>query len=125
MTPAIAAGLMVAGAVGAPCRYLLDGYVQDRSEGAFPWGTFVVNMTGSLLLGLITGAALYHAFPGTPKVWLGTGFCGAYTTFSTFTFEAVRLLEEGDMSDALSNVGASVLAGTLCAAAGLALAAAL
>src|SRR5437764_10566253 len=117
MTPAIAAGLMVAGAVGAPCRYLLDGYVQDRSEGAFPWGTFVINITGSLLLGLITGAALYHAFPSTPKIWLGTGFCGAYTTFSTFTFETVRLLEEGAIADAFLNAVASLLVGTAAAAA--------
>jgi CrcB protein len=125
VTPAIAAGLVVAGAVGAPARYLLDGVVQDRTEGAFPWGTFVINVTGSLLLGLITGAALYHAFPNTPKVWLGTGFCGAYTTFSTFTFETIRLLEEGDVTEALRNASASLIVATLAAAAGLALAAAL
>jgi CrcB protein len=123
VTPTIFAGLLIAGAVGAPARYLLDGFVQDRTEGAFPWGTFVVNITGSLLLGLITGAALYHAFPSTPKIWLGTGFCGAYTTFSTFTFETVRLLEEGAIVDAFLNAVASLLIGTAAAAAGLALAA--
>ena len=125
MTPSVLAGLAVAGALGAPSRYLLDGFVQDRSEGAFPWGTFVVNVSGSLLLGLITGAALYHGFPATPKVWLGTGFCGAYTTFSTFTFETVRLLEEGDTAEALTNVAASLVLGTAAAAVGLALASAL
>lgn len=123
MTPTIFTGLLIAGAVGAPARYLLDGFVQDRTEGAFPWGTFVINITGSLLLGLITGAALYHAFPSTPKIWLGTGFCGAYTTFSTFTFETVRLLEEGAIADAFLNAVASLLVGTAAAAAGLALAA--
>ncbi|HEX2850952.1 MAG TPA: fluoride efflux transporter CrcB [Acidimicrobiales bacterium] len=125
MTPAIFAGLVVAGAVGAPTRYLLDGFVQNRTAGALPWGTFVINVSGSLLLGLVTGAGLYHAFPSTPRVWLGTGFCGAYTTFSTFTFETVRLLEEGAVTDAFFNAGASLIAGTAAAAAGLALAAAL
>lgn len=124
MTPSILAGLVVAGAAGAPARYLLDGLVQDRHDGRFPWGTLVVNITGSLLLGLLTGAALYHSFPNTPKVWLGTGFCGAYTTFSTFTFETVRLLEEGEAVDALANAAASLLLGSVAAGAGLALAAA-
>lgn len=123
MTPTIFVGLLIAGAVGAPARYLLEGFVQDRTEGAFPWGTFVINITGSLFLGLITGAALYHSFPSTPKVWLGTGFCGAYTTFSTFTFETIRLLEEGAATDAFVNATASLLLGTAAAAAGLAVAA--
>jgi CrcB protein len=124
VTATIAIGLVVAGAVGAPARYLLDGFVQDRTEGVFPWGTFVINVSGSFLLGLITGAALFHAFANTPKVWLGTGFCGAYTTFSTFTFETIRLLEEGAYRDALRNVVASLLVGAFAAAAGLAIAAA-
>lgn len=125
MTPTILAGLLVAGAVGAPARYLVDGFVQGRTRGAFPWGTFMVNVTGSLLLGLIAGAALYHAFPTTPTIWLGTGFCGAYTTFSAFTFETVRLLEEGAVADAVRNAVASVVVGTAAAGAGLALARAL
>lgn len=121
----ILAGLVVAGALGAPARYLLDGFVQERARGAFPWGTFVVNVTGSLALGVITGAALYHGFPSTPRVWLGTGFCGAYTTFSTFTFETVRLVEEGARADAFLDVAASIVAGTAAAAVGLAVAAVL
>jgi CrcB protein len=125
VTPAIGFGLVIAGAVGAPARYLLDGFVQDRTEGAFPWGTFVINVSGSLLLGLITGAALYHAFPNTPKVWLGTGFCGSYTTFSTFTFETIRLLEEGAAANAFRNVALSLIIGTAAAALGLAIAGAL
>jgi CrcB protein len=123
VTATIAVGLVLGGAIGAPARYLLDGFVQDHTEGAFPWGTFVINITGSLLLGLITGAALYHAFPNTPKIWLGTGFCGSYTTFSTFTFETVRLLEEGAVADAFRNALFSALVGAAAAAAGLALAA--
>jgi CrcB protein len=125
VTPAIGAGLVVAGAIGAPARYLVDGFVQDRTVGDLPWGTFVINVTGSLLLGLITGAALYHAFPSTPKIWLGTGFCGAYTTFSTFTFETIRLLEEGEVANAFRYAAGSLLAGAAAAALGLAVAAAL
>lgn len=125
MTPAALVGLLIAGAIGASARHLLDGFVQDHTDGAFPWGTFVVNISGSLLFGLVAGAALYHSFPATPQIWLGTGFCGAYTTFSTFTFETFRLLEEGAVAVACRNAGASLLVGTAAAAAGLALAAAL
>jgi fluoride exporter len=115
-------GLVVAGAVGAPCRFLLDALVHDHTSGPFPWGTFVINVSGSLVLGLITGAALYHAFPTTPKIILGTGFCGAYTTFSTWTFETVRLLEEGDVREALVNAVLSLAIGVGAAGLGLALA---
>jgi CrcB protein len=74
---------------------------------------------------VITGAALYHGFRGAPKLWLGTGFCGAYTTFSTFTFETVRLFEERATLDGLLNAAASVLLGCGAAAVGLVLAAAI
>jgi len=117
------AGVSAAGAVGAVCRFELDALVHDRTDGVFPWGTFLINMTGSLLLGLITGAALYHGFPTTPRIILGTGFCGAYTTFSTWTFETVRLLEEGAVRKALLNAVLSLAVGSGAAALGLALAA--
>jgi CrcB protein len=114
---------VAAGAIGAPVRYLVDGAVGDRTEGVFPWGTFLINATGSLLLGFLTGLALYHAFPDTPKVVLGTGFCGAYTTFSTFTFETVRLVEEGAINEACRNALGTLLTGAAAASLGLALAA--
>lgn len=113
---------VVAAATGAVLRYLLDGIIADRTEGSFPWGTFVINVSGALLSGFLTGLALYHAFPATPKVVLVTGFCGAYTTFSTFTFETVRLIEESALTEAALNVGGSLLAGTFAAGVGLALA---
>ncbi len=122
MNVAVAAGLVVAGAAGALARYLLDGFVQDRTAGAFPWGTFVINVSGAFALGLLTGAALYHGFPSTPRIVLGTGFCGAYTTFSTFTFESVRLLEEDGRTEALLNVAGNLVVAVAAAAAGLALA---
>ncbi|HYL52596.1 MAG TPA: fluoride efflux transporter CrcB [Acidimicrobiia bacterium] len=114
---------VAAGAVGAPLRYLVDGAVQDRTEGVFPWGTFVVNASGSLVLGFLTGLALYHAFPDTPRAIVGTGFCGSYTTFSTFGFETVRLAEEGATSEAFRNALGTLAAGIAAAAAGIALAA--
>lgn len=123
MTPLAWAGFVVAGAAGAPARYLVDGFVGDRTEGVFPWGTLVINATGSLLLGVLSGLSLYHAFPQTPRVVLGTGFCGAYTTFSTFTFETVRLLEEGAVDEAVRNAAATLLVCAAAATAGLGLAA--
>lgn len=112
---------LVAAAIGAPARYLLDGYVQDRTEGAFPWGTFVVNVSGCLVLGIVTGLGLYHGLDATTRIVVGTGGMGAYTTFSTFTFETVRLAEEGAISEALRNVAASLIVGLAAASAGLAL----
>jgi CrcB protein len=123
VSPLAWAAFVAAGAVGAPVRYLVDGFASDRTDGAFPWGTFVVNVSGSLLLGLLTGLSLYHAFPKTPRVVLGTGFCGAYTTFSTFSFETVRLLEEGAVDEAMRNALGTLLTCAAAAAAGLALAA--
>jgi len=122
VSPIAWVAFVAAGAIGAPLRYLVDGAVQDRTEGVFPWGTFIVNASGSLLLGFLTGLALYRAFPETPRVILGTGFCGAYTTFSTFGFETVRLLEEGATAEALRNAFGTLLICAAAAAAGIALA---
>jgi CrcB protein len=114
---------VVAAAVGAPLRYLVDGAIGDRTGDVFPWGTFVINTTGSLLFGFLTGLALYHAFPKAPRLVLGTGFCGAYTTFSTFTFETVELIEEGAVNEAVRNAFGTLVVGAAAAALGLALAA--
>jgi len=120
----LVASLFVAGALGAPARYLLDGFVQSRSRGVFPWGTFVVNVSGSFVLGVVTGWALYQGLGNLPRVAIGTGFCGAFTTFSTFSYETVRLLEEGSVLESALNTLGSVAAGLIAAAAGLALMAA-
>ena len=123
MSPLAWVGFVIAAAVGAPLRYLVDVAVAERAEGVFPWGTFAINASGSLLLGVLTGLGLYHAFPKVPKVILGTGFSGAYTTFSTFTFESVRLLEEGAANAAVRNAAGTLVAGSFAAALGLAVAA--
>jgi fluoride exporter len=109
------------GIVGAPSRYLLDQFVTGRISSGLPWGTLAINLSGSLLLGFLTGLTLAGHFPPTAKALLGTGFCGAYTTFSTFTFETVRLMENGRFLSAAGNVLVSVAVGLGAAAAGLAL----
>jgi CrcB protein len=115
-------GVAIAGAVGAPARYLLDRWVASQRQTAFPTGTLVINVTGSLLLGFVTGLALYHGLGKLPRAIVGTGFCGAYTTFSTFSYETVKLVEEAEYKSALLNTAASVVLGLLAAGAGLALA---
>jgi CrcB protein len=117
------AGVMVAAAVGAPARFVLDGLVQSRGAGRFPWGTLLVNLTGSLLLGFVTGLALHHGLPEEMRVVAGAGFCGGYTTFSTFGFETARLAEEAERSAVVANVVATVAGSVAAATAGLALAA--
>lgn len=114
---------LVAAGIGAPARYLVDGIVTDRTGGAFPWGTFVVNVTGCFLLGLLTGYGLDHDLDPTVRTIIGTGGFGAYTTFSTFTSETVRLAEAGDANGALRNALGSFIAGLAAASAGVALAA--
>ncbi len=116
-------GIAIAGALGAPARYVLDGYMQARAGRRLPFGTLAINVSGSLVLGFLTGLALYHAFPATPKTVLGTGFCGAYTTFSTFAYETVRLAEERERAGAVKYALASLVLPALAAAAGLTLAA--
>jgi CrcB protein len=113
----------LAGAAAAPLRYVVDTVVSDRMGGSFPLGTLTVNVSGSFALGLLTGLFMYHGLPARPNLILGTGLIGSYTTFSTFSFETVGLLEEGEVSLAVRNVLASAVAGAGAAAAGLALAA--
>jgi CrcB protein len=120
VTPIAWPAFVAAGAGGAVARYLLDRAVADRTAGAFPWGTFVINVTGSLLLGVITGLALHHGLSRTTRIVLGTGFCGAYTTFSTFSFETIRLVEEGALAEAFRNAAGTLVAGAAAAALGLA-----
>ena len=115
--------IALAGAIGAPLRFVIDGMVTDRLGQVFPWGTFVINVSGSLLLGFLTGLALYHGFPSVPKAFLATGFCGAYTTFSTFGYETIRLADQNARPLAIANALGSLAAGLVAAAAGLGLAA--
>jgi fluoride exporter len=111
-----------ASALGAPARYLLDRAIAGRRGSALPLGTMAINLTGAFLLGLLTGLAAHHGLPKEAVVVLGTGFCGAYTTFSTFSYETMRLVEDGSIAEAGTNVAVSLAAGMGMAALGLGLA---
>ncbi|MCX4835309.1 fluoride efflux transporter CrcB [Streptomyces sp. NBC_00006] len=118
--------LVIVGAmVGAPLRYLTDRTVQSRHDTVFPWGTFTVNVAGSLILGLVTGAVAAGGASSQVQLLLGTGLCGALTTYSTFSYETLRLAERGARFYAAVNVVASVAAGLGAAFTGAALAAAI
>ncbi|MFI7056618.1 fluoride efflux transporter CrcB [Streptosporangium canum] len=103
--------VLLGGAVGAPLRYLTDRAVQARHDTVFPWGTFTVNVVGSMILGVLAGAVLAGAVGDAAQPLLGTGLCGALTTYSTFSYETLRLAEAGALFLAVANVAASVVAG--------------
>ncbi len=115
MTPLVFLALSLAGGLGAASRFFVDGFVRSRIRLSYPLGTTVINVSGSLLLGFVTGLALAHALPEEWRLILGGGFLGGYTTFSTASFETVRLAQDGRYSAALSN-GFGMLAGSLLAA---------
>jgi CrcB protein len=106
-------------AVGAPARYLTDRAIQSRLDTEFPWGTYTVNVVGSFILGFL--AAVTGRLDPALAAGLGIGFCGALTTYSTFSYETLRLLEERAGFYAAANIVASVAAGLGAAIAGLAL----
>lgn len=110
--------VLLGGAVGAPARYLTDRAVQRRADIVFPWGTLCVNVIGSLVLGVVAAAAYAGSAPEWVLTLVGTGFCGALTTFSTFGYETVRLLEDGARGKALANAVVSLVVGMLACAAG-------
>lgn len=109
------------GFVGAPCRYLADRAVSSRTRSELPWGTLFVNLSGAFLLGLLAGLSLSGRVSSTTSGLVGTGYLGAFTTFSTFSFETVRLLERGEYLRAGGYVAASLGVGLAAAAAGVAL----
>jgi CrcB protein len=113
-----------AGAIGAVARYLVDGVVQDRSSGVLPYGTLTVNVVGSLVLGLVTGLALYHGLAVAPRAVIGSGFCGGLTTWSSASWETVRLGEDGSWAAAAGNALGGPAASIVVAALGLVLMAA-
>jgi CrcB protein len=112
-------------AVGAPLRYFTDRTVQARHNSVFPWGTLTVNVVGSLLLGFLLGGAAAGGVPATVVAAAGTGFCGGLTTYSTFGYETVRLVEGGSLLYGFGNIAVSLTAGLAAAGLGLALAGAL
>lgn len=121
MSVVLVIGIGLIGGAGAIARFLLDGAVSRRTGREFPFGTLVVNLSGSFLLGLLVGAALAQ----TGYRLLGTGLLGAFTTFSTWTLESHRLGEDGQPRLGFANLALSLLLGLLAAWAGRRLGAAL
>jgi CrcB protein len=103
-----------AGGIGAACRFVVDGTVRAHTARAVPTGTAVVNVTGSLAIGLLEGAALWHGLGHSAFVVAALGFCGGYTTFSTAMVDTVRLVEQGHWRRAAGYVLGTL---TLCVAA--------
>lgn len=113
--------LAAGGALGAVARYLVQGWVQDLAGGRFPWGTLVVNVSGSFLLGIVFALAMDRAVLSPEvRVPLMVGFIGSYTTFSTLMLESWVLVEEGDLVRMMADLAGSVLIGMVAVVAGLA-----
>lgn len=110
-----------AGAFGALARYLVDAGLQRRTGGAFPFGTLVVNLVGSLILGVVAGLALTHAGTATARTVIGTGFCGGLTTWSTAAWETVRLGRDATPATTARFTAANLFGSVLAAGAGLAI----
>lgn len=123
MTAAVTAVLIcIAGGIGAALRFVLDGLIRARSRATYPLATTTINLTGSLLLGLLTGLVTNQLLPHQWQLIAGTGLLGGYTTFSTASFETVRLVEDQrHVAAVLSGLG-MLIAGTAAAALGFGIA---
>ena len=112
-------GVALGGAFGASGRYLLDRFIEQRSESVFPWSTFTINVTGCFLIGVVIEQLVdRHHLPAWIRVGIVVGVLGGYTTFSTFSQEIFSLLESKDVAVALAYAGASVGFGLLAVYAG-------
>ncbi|MFI8632734.1 fluoride efflux transporter CrcB [Microbacterium sp. NPDC077663] len=111
MTPLLFVALSLAGGVGAALRLVVDGAVKARVRTAMPVGTLLINVSGSLVLGFVTQLALGGTLDDAWRLVIGTGLCGGFTTFSTASFETVRLVQQRRFALAWMNaVGMLVLA---------------
>lgn len=113
-------GLAVAGGLGAVLRFVVDGIVNTRTQGALPVGTLFINVTGSFLVGIVVGLASATVLDDVWATIIGTGLLGGYTTFSTASFETVRLVQQQRSLIAAMNGLGSILLGLAAAAVGLA-----
>ncbi|MET0887890.1 MAG: fluoride efflux transporter CrcB [Mycetocola sp.] len=117
MTPLVFVALALAGGLGAAARFVLDGLIRARA-GSYPLGTFVINISGSFLLGLVTGLALSAVLPDAALLVIGSGFLGGYTTFSTASIESVRLIQSRRYGIALLSSVGMLVAAVLASAGG-------
>jgi CrcB protein len=112
----------VAGSAGAAARFVADGTIRSRYRPLVPVGTVAINISGSLLLGVLTGLVVFHGATPTLTLVAGTGFLGGYTTFSTASFETVRLVQKGEIGAAGLNFSVTAIGSLAAAAVGMALA---
>jgi CrcB protein len=103
VSPLLVVAVAAAGGIGAAVRFVVDGLVKERLGTAYPWGTTIINVSGSFALGLLTGLALQAVVAPEWKAVLGTGLLGGYTTFSTASVETGRLLTAGRRGAAVAN----------------------
>lgn len=115
----IALWVAVFGGLGAVLRFITDGTLRTVLGRKFPWGTLLINVTGSFILGLLTGFVLRNEVSNNLQLIIGTGFCGGFTTFSTSIFEAVRLIEERRYKAFIIQVFGTAILSLSAAAAGL------
>lgn len=110
-----------AGGLGAVTRFVVDGMVRSRVATAIPWGTVIINVLGSGLLGLLVGLALGGGVPEKLELVVGVGFLGGFTTFSTASVETVRLIQSGRVGKGWVNAVGTALLAVLAAGAGVAI----
>jgi CrcB protein len=112
----------VGGFLGAIARYVIDGWVSQRTGGAFPWGTLLINVSGSLVVGFLFAITVERGIlPAESRAPLMIGFVGAYTTFSTLMLESWRLIEDGALLAGVANIAGSSVLGIVAVVAGLTL----
>ncbi|WP_153505321.1 fluoride efflux transporter CrcB [Cumulibacter manganitolerans] len=121
MTPLLFAAICIAGGVGANLRFLIDGLVRARTRTTYPLGTTIINVTGSLLLGAITALGMTAALSDEYRLVIGVGLLGGYTTFSTASFETIRLAQQRRVIAAVANGVGMLVISVAAAAAGYAL----
>lgn len=109
----------VGGAIGAVARYLLGLWIATRVGPDFPWGTFAINLTGAFLIGVVLGLATAGVISPELRLLLAVGVLGGYTTFSTFSYETLELLLDGNMLAFLLNAAGQLGGGLLAVALGL------
>lgn len=119
MSPLVFLGICVAGGIGAALRFVVDGLVRGRFRAVFPFGTAIINITGSFVLGALTGLVLSAVLPQSWELVLGTGIMGGYTTFSTASIETMRLVQDREYTMALTNGLAILAVAVLAGLAGL------
>ncbi|NTW28821.1 MAG: fluoride efflux transporter CrcB [Coriobacteriia bacterium] len=104
------------GAFGAALRFGLGGWIATRTGAGFPWPTFVINIAGAFLIGILMAMSLDRGFvPGNWRLFLGTGVLGGFTTFSTLSYESIALMERGLMAAGFANMFGSGVVGLAAA----------